>query len=41
VEGDIEGFRNKALGMIEHVDLPDGVFTELAAIADRMTRRDY
>ena len=41
VEGDIDGFRSKALGMIEHADLPDGVFAELTAIADRMTRRDY
>ncbi|MFM8826043.1 MAG: polyprenyl synthetase family protein [Actinomycetota bacterium] len=41
VEGDIDGFRSKALGMVEHADLPHGVFAELAAIADRMTRRDY
>lgn len=40
VENDIDGFRNKALGVIENRDLPLGVVEELTAIAHRVTRRD-
>ena len=41
VENDINGFRNKALGLIEHHDLPFGVVEELTAVAHRVTSRDY
>jgi len=41
VENDINGFRDKALGLIEHRDLPFGVAEELTAIAHRVTSRDY
>lgn len=41
VENDINGFRNKALGLLEGRDLPDGVVEELTAIAHRVTSRDY
>jgi geranylgeranyl diphosphate synthase type I len=41
VENDINGFRNKALGLIEHRDLPFGVVEELTAVAHRVTSRDY
>jgi len=39
VEGNIEGFRNKAVGSIEHSRLPAPVVEELVRMADRVTRR--
>ena len=41
VENDITGFRDKALGLIEHRDFPFGAVEELRAIAHRVTSRDY
>ena len=41
VENDITGFRDKALGLIEHHDFPFGAVEELRAIAHRVTSRDY